>query len=242
MYWTDYKLQVPKWILIKSTEISVKHCKMKVKVYDCCSHHHILTIPETHLVLHNTTFSLVCNMRLEWCTRYVMYCVPMSPHFSNKHLCRLFVPHVWQKLEMICQYQSHEVITIAVNHTVYDSQFVTMKILYCSDIHFMQKVLHLCVKHIKSLSHKAEGTIFMLWVSALMTHFVIVANLYTSVWWTVCWYQVDIVSNTRVIFLSQLPHYLYENICFSKSHLTHMWLMWHIFNGKTVINTIVQVD
>ena len=69
----------------------------------------------------------------------------MSPHFSNKHFCRLFVPHVRQKLDMICQYQSNEVITIAVNHTVYDSQLVTMKILYCNDIHFMQKVLHLYV-------------------------------------------------------------------------------------------------
>ena len=184
MYWTNYKLQVPKWILLKSAEISVKHCKMKVKVYDCCSHHHILTISETHLVLHNTTFSLVCNMRLAWCTRYVMYCVTMSPQFSNKHVCRLFVPHVWQKLEMICQYQSHEVITIAVNHTVYDSQLVTMKILLMQwHTLYAKSVVFMC-KHINSLPNKVEGTIFIWWVGALMMHFVIISNLYTCVWWT----------------------------------------------------------
>ena len=99
MYWINYELQVPKWILIKSDEISVKHCKMKVQVYDCSSHHHILTISETDLVLHNTIFSLVCCIRLELCTSTAMYCVTMSPHFSNKHFCGLFVPSVWQKLE-----------------------------------------------------------------------------------------------------------------------------------------------
>ena len=39
IYWMNYKLQVPKWILIKSYEISVKHCQMKVKVYDYSSIH-----------------------------------------------------------------------------------------------------------------------------------------------------------------------------------------------------------
>ena len=29
---------------------------------------------------------------------------------------------------------------------------------------------------------------------------------------------------------------------FSKSHLTHMLQMWHVFDGKTVVNTIVQVE
>ena len=34
--------------------------------------------------------------------------------------------------------------------------------------------------------------------------------------------NIETVNNTHVIFPSQLPHYLYENIFFSKSHLTHM--------------------
>ena len=80
--------------LIKSDEISVKHCKMKMQVYHCSSHYDMLTISETDLVLHNTIFSLVCCIRLELCTSTVMYCVTMSPHFSNKHFCRLFVPSV----------------------------------------------------------------------------------------------------------------------------------------------------
>ena len=83
MYTISYKLQVPKWILIKSDEISGKHCKMKVQVYDCSSYHNILTTSETHHVFHNTTFSWVCCIGQEWCTSTAMYCVTMSPHFSN---------------------------------------------------------------------------------------------------------------------------------------------------------------
>ena len=56
MYWINYKLQVPKWILIKSDEISGKHCKMKVQVYYCSSHLYMLTSSERDLVLHNTIF------------------------------------------------------------------------------------------------------------------------------------------------------------------------------------------
>ena len=41
----------------KNPEITVKHSQMKVKVIDCSSHHHTLTISETDLALHNTTFS-----------------------------------------------------------------------------------------------------------------------------------------------------------------------------------------
>ena len=82
IYWINYKLQVPKWILIKCHEISVKHSQLKVKLYDCSSHHHILTISETDLELHSTTFSWVCSMRLEWSTSTAMYCVTMSPHFQ----------------------------------------------------------------------------------------------------------------------------------------------------------------
>ena len=49
----------------KSHEITVKHSQMKVKVYNYFSDHHILTISETDLALHNTTFSSVSCMRLE---------------------------------------------------------------------------------------------------------------------------------------------------------------------------------
>ena len=66
----------------KSHEISVKHSQVKVKLYDCPSHHHVFTISETELELHNTTFSWVCCMRLEWSTSTAMYCVTMSSHFQ----------------------------------------------------------------------------------------------------------------------------------------------------------------
>ena len=99
MYWINYKLQVPKWIFIKSYEISVKHFNMKVQVYHCSSNHYMFTISETDLVLHDTIFSLVCCTRLELCTSTAMYCVTMSPDFSNKQFGRLFVPSAWQKCE-----------------------------------------------------------------------------------------------------------------------------------------------
>ena len=96
-------------------------------------------------------------------------------------------------------------------------------------------------KHINSWPNKAEGTIFTLWVSALMTHFIIISNLYICVWWTVCLYQVDTVNNTCHFSVSITTLLVWEYI-FSKSHLTHLLLMWHTFNGKTVVNTIAQVN
>ena len=39
-----------------------------------------------------------------------------------------------------------EVIATVVNNRLYDSQLVTMKICYCSDIHCTQTVSHLCLK------------------------------------------------------------------------------------------------
>ena len=96
-------------------------------------------------------------------------------------------------------------------------------------------------KHINSLPNKTEGTIFTVWVSTLTTHFVIISDVYSCLWWTVFLYHFDIVKNTYVIFLSQLL-YLYEKIFFSKSHLTHLLLLWHAFNGTAVVNTIVQAN
>ena len=49
----------------KSHEITVKHFQMKVQVYNYYSDHHICTIAERDLALHNTTFSSVSCMRLE---------------------------------------------------------------------------------------------------------------------------------------------------------------------------------
>ena len=49
----------------KSHEITVKHFQMKVQVYNYDSDHHILTIAETDLALHKTTFSSLSCMRLE---------------------------------------------------------------------------------------------------------------------------------------------------------------------------------
>ena len=40
----------------KSHEITVKHSLMKLQVYNYFSDHHILTISETDLALHNTIF------------------------------------------------------------------------------------------------------------------------------------------------------------------------------------------
>ena len=48
-------------------------------------------------------FSWVCCIRLEWSTSSAMYCVTISPHFSNKQVYTLCVPSVWQKLETIYQ-------------------------------------------------------------------------------------------------------------------------------------------
>ena len=98
----------------KSHEITAKHFKMKVQVYNYDSDHHILTIAETDLALQKTTFSLLSCMRLEWCTTTVMYCVTMSPHVWNKHICTQCVSNILQKLATIYQYQSHEIIAISV--------------------------------------------------------------------------------------------------------------------------------
>ena len=117
-----------------------------------------------------------------------------------------------------------------------------MKILYLQLHTIYAKSVAFMLKHINSWPNKAEDAIFTLWESALMTHFIIISNLYICVWWTVCLYQVDTINNTYVIFLSQLLHYLYENSIFSKPHVTHLLLMWHAFNGKTVVNTILQVN
>ena len=56
---------------------------------------------KTDCMMHNTIFSLVWCMRLEWCTNTAMYYVTISPHFSNKQFCRLFAPSVWQNLETV---------------------------------------------------------------------------------------------------------------------------------------------
>ena len=75
-----------------------------------------------------------------------MYCVTMSPHASNKHVCTVCVPNILQKLATIYQYQSNEIIAIGVNKRLYDIQLVTIKICYCNDIDFIQKVLHVCLQ------------------------------------------------------------------------------------------------
>ena len=131
MYWINYKLQVPKWIVIKSDEISVKHCKMKVQVYHCSSHLYMLKISETDLVLWNTIFSLVCCIRLEWCTSTAMYCVTMSPHFSSKQFCRLCVPNVWQRLETV----NSEVMKLLLLHWIIEYMTVNESLWkYCISI------------------------------------------------------------------------------------------------------------
>ena len=57
--------------------------------------------------------------------------------------CRLFCL-VSDKSWKVCQEQSNGVNGISLNNRVYDSELVTIKILYFNYIHFMQKVLHLC--------------------------------------------------------------------------------------------------
>ena len=56
-----------------------------------------------------------------------MYCVTMSPHVSNKHVCTLCVPNILQKLTTIYQYQSNKIIAIGVNKRLFDIQLVTIK-------------------------------------------------------------------------------------------------------------------
>ena len=63
----------------------------------------------------------------------------------NKHVGRVFVPLIWQKLKMTYQYQRHEVIVIVHNNTVSHTQWLTIKILYVNNIDTTQKVLHFCV-------------------------------------------------------------------------------------------------
>ena len=63
----------------------------------------------------------------------------------NKHVGRVFVPLIWQKLKMTYQEQRNEVIVIVHNNTVCDTQWLMIKILYVNNIDRTQKVLHLGV-------------------------------------------------------------------------------------------------
>ena len=102
----------------------------------------------------------------------------------------------------------------------YENTVLQLHTLYAESVAFMSK-------HINSWPNKAEGTIFTVWVSALMTHFIIIYNLYICVWWTVCLNQVVTMNNTChfSVSITMLP--VWEHI-FSKSHVTHMLLMWHM--------------
>ena len=51
----NYKLQVPKWMLIKNG-ITQKHFQTKVQVYNYDSDYNILTIVEKDLAFQNMTF------------------------------------------------------------------------------------------------------------------------------------------------------------------------------------------
>ena len=62
--------------------------------------------------------------------------------FSNKHTSILCVPNISQTLATIYQLQPNEVIAVAVKKRLHDSQLVTVKICYCNDIDYIQKVLH----------------------------------------------------------------------------------------------------
>ena len=88
----------------------------------------------------------------------------------------------YQKLATIYQYQSIEIIGIGVKQRLYDIQFVTIKICYCNDIDFIHKVLHVCLKIWTYYDTAAEDTICTWSVSELMTHFVVISNLYICVW------------------------------------------------------------
>ena len=65
----------------------------------------------------------------------------------------------YKKLTTIYQYQSNEIIAIGVNQRLYDIQLVTIKICYCNDIDFIQKVLPFMSKDINLLPHTTEDTI-----------------------------------------------------------------------------------
>ena len=139
-FWNQLLITSTQMNINKSHEITVKHFQMKVQVYNYYSDYHICTIAERDLALHNTTFSSVSCMRLEWCSTAVTYCVTMSPHVWNKHVSTQCVCNILQKLTTIYQYQSHEITPIWVQKRIYDMQLVTIKICCCNDIDFIQKV------------------------------------------------------------------------------------------------------
>ena len=138
----NYKLQVPKRILIKNG-IIWKQLQTKVYTYD--SDYHILTIVEKDLALHIMIVSALSCITLQSCTITIMYCVTMSPHIWNKNICTVCVPNIWQKLT-IYQYHSDKIIPIWGYKRLYDIQFISIKNMLLQWYRLHTKSVALCLK------------------------------------------------------------------------------------------------
>ena len=115
----------------------------------------------------------------------------------NKHVSRVFVPLIWQKLKMTYQYHRHYVIVIVHNNTVCHTEWVTIKTPYVNNIDTTQKVFHFCVNISTHSPTETQCTNFTVRITALTTYFVIISNLYMLLEETVSQYHCDTVNYTH---------------------------------------------
>ena len=85
--------------------------------------------------------SLLYQTRITYHYCYVVCLYHLISQINNStgYLC-LVSDTSWK----VCEEQCNGVTDMSLNNRVYDSELVTTKLFYCSNIHFMQKVLGLC--------------------------------------------------------------------------------------------------
>ena len=85
--------------------------------------------------------SLLYQTRITFQYCYLTWLYHLISQINNSagYLC-LVSDKSWK----VCQEQSNGVTDMSLNNTVYDSELVTTKMLYCNYIHFMQKLFCLC--------------------------------------------------------------------------------------------------
>ena len=59
------------------------------------------------------------------------------------------------------------------------------------------------------------------------------------VFMTVCFYQVDTIHNTQLIFMSSFLLCFVSVYVFSTYYVTYFAVLWHAFDGKMIVGTLV---
>ena len=106
---------------------------------------------------------------------------------------------------------SYEVTYMSLCNSTYDSESVTTIIHDLNYIHFMQKILHVCLHIYTHYLSKQKGYYASKSIDCKLCNDLQYVDI---VFITLCFYQVDRVHNTQFIFMSPFLLCLCQCICF----------------------------